>query len=716
MSIRPSAFQAHPLRMAVWIAAILLPIACGDSTAPSAAARYLVTANFLSPIAGDPIIVTAQLVDANDQPLRESGRSVTWISEPGGGHVDPVTSVTGADGIASTAFTTDTIAGVVHRVLARDSHAIQGVTERITTVAGPPATYNVVPSTFNPVVGSTLLVSAQLGDQHHNATKVPGRVVSWSTIITGRVNGATGSFSSPISSTDADGIASVSFTIGTTTDATYQVHAVDDHAAGGISNQIVGRAGAVARYVVIPHVNDPPAGAEVVIAAQASDAYGNPTPINAVSVQWSMTGSGGSLNFATTRTNEAGVAIVYLKTATVSGATYTVSASDAAGNSGASPAITTVPQVSLASVSVVMGPSSSCGIAMDGNAWCWGANAAGGLGNGTTSDRGLPGKVSGNYPMTSLSAGAAHTCGVAAGAVLCWGSNDFGQLGNGSAAANLVPTPINSSTAFTTVSAGAAHTCAVATAGDVYCWGSGAGGRLGNGGAGTISLTPVKVAGGLSFAAVSAGVDHSCGITTAADAYCWGSNALGKLGDGSVVQASTPRLVAGGLKFTAISVGEQHSCGIAGGSVYCWGDHSRGQLGTGSPQSARNTPTAVASAVTFVAISAGGFHTCAIASDAKAYCWGDNSNGELGDGNIPFPTYRNVPSAVAGGLTFKSIAVGGGQIGGDFYYYYSSPGGHSCGVTTGGVTYCWGSNLLGELGISPAGGDTSTPTKVSGQP
>jgi alpha-tubulin suppressor-like RCC1 family protein len=497
---------------------------------------------------------------------------------------------------------------------------------------------------------------------------------------------------------------------------TYQVYAIDDHAAAGISNQFVARAGAVAKYVVIPHVNDPPAGAEVVIAAWAADAHGNPTSTDAVLVHWSMTGSGGSLNFATTPTDE-GVATVYLKTATVPGTTYTVSASDAGGNTGTSPAITTLPQISLASMSVVMGPSSSCGIAMDGNAWCWGANAAGGLGNGTTFDRGLPGRVRGNYSMTSLSAGAAHTCGVAAGAVLCWGNNDAGQLGNGSVAVSLVPTPINTSLTFTAVSAGASHTCAVATAGDAYCWGSRSAGLGDGGGAGTSTLTPVKVTGGLSFTVVSTGVDHSCGITTAGDAYCWGSNTRGKLGDGSSgLQATAPNIVAGGHKFTSISVGEQHSCGISGGAVYCWGDHSYGQLGTGSSQGATNTPAQIVSALTFVAVSAGGFHTCAIASDGKAYCWGDNSNGELGDGGAVFQTYRALPTAVSGGLTFKSIAVGGGLIGGDYYYYYSSPGGHSCGVTTGGVTYCWGSNLLGELGISPAGGDTSTPTKVSGQP
>ena len=207
------------------------------------------------------------------------------------------------------------------------------------------------------------------------------------------------------------------------------------------------------------------------------------------------------------------------------------------------------------------------------------------------------------------------------------------------------------------------------------------GGRLGDGGQATTGSSPVKVAGGLSFVARGAGVDHTCGITTAGDAYCWGSNEAGKLGNGSVLPAFTPQAVSGGLKFTSISVGETYTCGIAGGKAYCWGDPSHGQLGIGTPLVMKNTPAAVASTLTFVAISAGAFHTCAIASDATAWCWGDNTTGELGDPDIPGNVeYRSAPIAVSGGLTFNSIAVGGGLIGsGDYYYYYDQPSGHSCG-------------------------------------
>ncbi len=258
--------------------------------------------------------------------------------------------------------------------------------------------------------------------------------------------------------------------------------------------------------------------------------------------------------------------------------------------------------------------------------------------------------------MTSLSAGYSHACGVTtSGVVQCWGGNANGQLGDNTIAPRSVPAPIASSLTFTAVAAGDAHTCALASGGDVYCWGSDGKGQLGDGNQVSNITTPIKVVGGLSFASISAGGYHTCGVTVGGDAYCWGSNATGQLGDSSLTDRLTPSRVAGGLKFTSISAGESHTCGVASdGKAYCWGDDKYGQLGFGTPTAQKATPTAVAAGLPFLALSAGGFHTCGIASDSSAWCWGDNSTGELG----VFPSNNGLPSAVAGGLLFKAILLG----------------------------------------------------------
>ncbi len=137
----------------------------------------------------------------------------------------------------------------------------------------------------------------------------------------------------------------------------------------------------------------------------------------------------------------------------------------------------------------------------------------------------------------------------------------------------------------------------------------------------------------LSFAAVSAGFDHSCGVTTAGVAYCWGDNVFGQLGDGTTTNRPMPVAVAGGLSFAAVST-KGHTCGVTtAGDAYCWGQNVRAQLGDGTTTD-RLTPVAVAGGLSFAAVSAGFGHSCGVTTAGDAYCWGSNGSGMLGDGTF----------------------------------------------------------------------------------
>lgn len=253
--------------------------------------------------------------------------------------------------------------------------------------------------------------------------------------------------------------------------------------------------------------------------------------------------------------------------------------------------------------SISAGYFHTCGVVTGGDAYCWGRNTEGALGDGTLSDSNIPVLVAGELTFESITVGRLHTCAVTtSGDAYCWGFNSDGQIGDDRAASSFNPAPIAvvGGHVFTLLDAGAEHNCGVTSTGDGYCWGRNDAGQLGAGnhGSDTDSDIPVGIVGELAFESISSGQSYSCGITTLGDSYCWGANNEGQLGDGNAPGfTTTPVAVADAHgSFESLSAGVQHACGVTiHDDAYCWGRNEWGQLGNGIAGTDSDIPIPVAS-------------------------------------------------------------------------------------------------------------------------
>ena len=339
--------------------------------------------------------------------------------------------------------------------------------------------------------------------------------------------------------------------------------------------------------------------------------------------------------------------------------------------------------------------------------------------------------------ISVLSVGRRHSCAVADGVAYCWGRYFYGALGvdwekpltnRGFEEIAPLPKPVSvrgplSGKKVTDISVGEEHTCAIAD-GAAYCWGQSYEGQLGDGAPGFdviskspeadgYSITPVAVStqgvlAGKKLTAISAGAAHTCALGDGV-VYCWGQNGSGQLGiprqksagnsqassdtfSNLPVEVSTQRVLAG-KKVTSISAGAAHTCAIANDAAYCWGDNSSGQLGLGRQKSlsggeSSDVPMKVASEKNgllgkkVTSISAGEDHTCVVA-DLAAYCWGSNVYGRNGDGSVE-PTDTPTKVFTKGVLAGKKVTS-------------ISASEHTC-VIADGAAFCWGPDTGGNLG------------------
>jgi alpha-tubulin suppressor-like RCC1 family protein len=376
----------------------------------------------------------------------------------------------------------------------------------------------------------------------------------------------------------------------------------------------------------------------------------------------------------------------------------------------------TPPGVRARVTSISAGETHACAVRADGQAFCWGANDSGQLGDGTTTDSSKARKVVGLQNAVAIAAGLEHTCALKSDhTVACWGLNDVGQLGNDTNDPSRSPVAVSGLTGVVAITSGWNHTCALESDGVAKCWGLGEDGESGNG-ADTDNTTPQQVANVADFTSLEAGAMHTCGTTPTAT-YCWGMNGeQGRLGNGlswtpgdfnTVASYDTPQkvLIDGA---TDVSAGFLHTCAVRSDqTAACWGWNRFGQVGDGTIADVGvifdpgfNTPQTVVGLHDAASITTGDSHTCALETSGRVSCWGNNDHGQIGNGTFsatPDPSGIPTPQPVT--LLPRSTSLSAG-------------GQYNCALSRGSV-FCWGDNEFGQLGNGTTT-DADTPSFVRG--
>ncbi|HZF50149.1 MAG TPA: DUF4215 domain-containing protein [Polyangiaceae bacterium] len=400
---------------------------------------------------------------------------------------------------------------------------------------------------------------------------------------------------------------------------------------------------------------------------------------------------------------------------------------------------------------VAAGAAHTCARLSGGIVKCWGLNSSGQLGLGDVFPRGHNAAHMGsNLPAVNLgqdldgkdktalaiAAGVNHTCALLSdGSVKCWGANDFGNLGLPSTLARgdqpgemgdkLPAVNLGAGKIAQAIVASNYITCALLSDGEVKCWGYNVYGQLGQGHKSNIGLNPATMDGllainlgtGKKAKAITAGYYHACALLNDDSIKCWGYNAYGQLGlgdnkdrgDNMNENEMGDNLLAIDLgtdgEAQAIAAGAHHTCALLmNGSVKCWGYNLYGQLGLGDSSPRGDQPGEMGDALPPVnlgagkkatAIEVGIYHACAQLDDDTAKCWGINSVGNLGLGDIN--PRGDQPSEMGDALLPIDLGTGNTSL------VLQVGGSHACAILQDHRLKCWGFNIYGQLGIGAQG-------------
>jgi len=285
-----------------------------------------------------------------------------------------------------------------------------------------------------------------------------------------------------------------------------------------------------------------------------------------------------------------------------------------------------------------------------------------------------------------VAAGYGHACAVAAGRMYCWGDDGDGQLGvatsDGGGAGQ--PPVVVPGGPWIAPAAGSTHTCALASDGGVWCWGGNANGQLGSGDR-TSRAEPRQVMLPAKAVDVRTAFEFTCAVLADASAWCWGYNWEGQLGLGDTHPGEDhlePIQLGSTRDWTFVATGQGHGCGIrAPGRLYCWGRNTDSQLGQGFTQPEQlRSPTQVGDDADWVEVGCSQSTTCARKRNGSLWCWGAQGSGALAVGDT---TPRPTPAQVPAYSDWSASTVG------TF---------HTCGLRPGGEIWCAGRNTEGQIG------------------
>jgi len=335
------------------------------------------------------------------------------------------------------------------------------------------------------------------------------------------------------------------------------------------------------------------------------------------------------------------------------------------------------------------------------NAWAWGFNASGHLGDGATTDKSSPVSVVGGFTdWVHISAGRYHSVALRAnGSAWAWGGNSFGELGDSSTINRSSPVSVvGGFLDWAQISAGDEHSLGIRAGGSAWSWGRNVYGRLGDNST-TDRSSPVSVVGGfLDWVQISAGTYHTIALRANGSAWAWGRNFNGRLGDDTTTNRSSPVSVVGGFAdWIQVSAGYAHTIALrANGSAWAWGSNSSGQLGDNTITNRSSPVSIVGGFLDWIQVSAGANHSLGLRAGGSAWAWGYNGSGRLGDNTS---IAKSSPVSIVGGFSdWVQVSAGGA---------------HTIALRANGSAWSWGSNVYGRLG-NDSTTDRSSPVSTVG--